>query len=87
MSRFFKSSTVWAVDFTFDGHPRRWLRALPAGADAQALMQAALADLHGARARLVQVRPATPEEETQYLRDEQAPAPLCPTGRRGAGPA
>ncbi len=82
MSTFFKTSTVWAVDFTYDGHPRRWLRALPAGADAQALMQAALADLHGPRARLLQVRPATADEETQYLRDEQPPAPLCPTGRR-----
>jgi hypothetical protein len=87
MSTFYKTSTVWAVDFTFDGHPRRWLRALPAGADAQALMQAALADLHGPRAQLLQVRPATADEEAQYLRDDAPPTPLCPTGRGSAGVA
>jgi hypothetical protein len=81
MARFLRTSRVWVVDYIYDGHPRRWLRALPEGRDAAALMAAELRDLHGARAQLKSVRPATAEEETQYLRDE-APAPaLCPTGR------
>lgn len=81
MADFFKTSTVWVVDFLYDGHPRRWLRALPAGADAAALMQAALHDLHGTRAQLLTVRHASAEEEEQYLRDEPPPAAFCPTGR------
>ena len=82
MAAFFRQSQVWVVDFRYDGHPRRWLRALPAGSDAQALLAAELRDLHGGRARLLAVRPATAEEEGQYLRDEAQAFPLCPTGRR-----
>lgn len=81
MAEFFRQSTVWAVDFRYDGHPRRWLRALPAGSDARALLEAELLDLHGARARLEAVRPATAVEEDQYLRDEAPANPLCPSGR------
>jgi hypothetical protein len=81
MAEFFRQSTVWTVDFRYDGHPRRWLRALPAGSDARALIEAELLDLQGGRAQLVAVRPATPQEEAQYLRDEAPANPLCPTGR------
>ena len=82
-STFFKRSTVWVVDFRYDGRPRRWFRAFGPGVDAQAEMQARLRDLYGTHAQLVEVRPATPDEETQYLRDEQPMNSLCPTGRRG----
>jgi hypothetical protein len=78
---FFRSSKVWVVDFTYDGHPRRWLKALPQAADAQAELAAQLGDLYGARARIVMVRPATTEEETQYIRGELPTNAICPTGR------
>jgi len=81
MAEFFRQSQVWVVDFRYDGHPRRWLRALPAGSDVPALLAAELHDLHGDRARLLAVRPATAEEEGRYLRDEAPANPLCPTGR------
>lgn len=81
MAQFFRTSRVWAVDFLYDGHPRRWLKALPADADAEAAMAAELQDLHGGRARLVSVRPATADEEGQYLHDEAPANPMCPTGR------
>jgi hypothetical protein len=79
---FYKRSEVWVVDFTYDGRPRRWLKALPAGSDARARVQAIVADLYGARARIVQVRPASAEEETQYIRGELPKNLYCPTGRR-----
>lgn len=81
MAEFFRTSRVWAVDFRYDGHPRRWLKALPSEADAAKALAAELQDLHGGRARLVAVRPATADEEDQYLRDEAPTNPLCPTGR------
>lgn len=77
----YKSSAVWVVDFTYDGRPRRWLKALPAGADARARMQAIVDDLYGSRARIVDVRPATAEEETQYIRGDLPRNLYCPTGR------
>lgn len=82
VATFYRNSTVWAIEFQYDGHPRRWLKAFPAGADVPALVAQALRDLHGERARLLEVRPATDEEERQYLRDEGHPAAVCPTGRR-----
>ncbi len=88
-SEFFKRSTIWVVDFRYDGRPRRWFQALGPGVDAQATMQSKLRDLYGARAQLVEARPATTDEETQYLRDEQPRESVCPSGRRGnpRGPA
>jgi uncharacterized DUF497 family protein len=81
VARFFRTTKVWVVDFAYDGHPRRWLKALPQGADAAVEMSALLADLHGRRARLIAVRPATAEEETQYIRGELPRNLFCPTGR------
>lgn len=81
MATFFRSSRVWVVEFTYDGRPRRWLKALPESAPAQQALEAELAELHGTRARLVAVRPATPEEETQYIRGELPKNAFCPTGR------
>lgn len=84
VAQFFKTSKVWVIEFTYDGHPRRWLKALPAKADAATEMTALLGDLYGTRARLQVVRPATAEEETQYIRGELPRNLYCPTGR---GPA
>jgi hypothetical protein len=44
-------------------------------------MVSELAALYGDSARLVAVRPATEDEETQYLRGEEPKNVLCPTGR------
>ncbi|MBQ1766378.1 MAG: hypothetical protein IIZ92_26245 [Aquincola sp.] len=44
-------------------------------------MVAQLAALYGDRAQLVEVRQATDDEETQYLRGEEPKNVLCPTGR------
>jgi hypothetical protein len=82
LAQFYKTSRVWVVDFTYDGHPRRWLKALPDRSDAQAQVRALIQDLYGARARIVEVRPATPDEETQYIRGDLPQNILCPTGRR-----
>ncbi|HKB53848.1 MAG TPA: hypothetical protein VKD22_07600 [Ramlibacter sp.] len=81
MADFFRTSTVWVIEFTFDGRPRRWLKALPQAADARSEMEVRLAELYGPRARIIAVRPATPEEETQYIRGELPKNMMCPTGR------
>lgn len=82
MATFFRTSRIWVVEFTYDGHPRRWLKALPESAPAQQELAAELAELYGNRARLVAVRPAAPEEETQYIRGELPKNAFCPTGRQ-----
>jgi hypothetical protein len=81
MIQLFKSSTVWVIDYRYEGRPRRWFRAYPAGAEARLLAQAELADLFGRQAQIVDVRPATDEEERQYVRADVPGNVLCPTGR------
>lgn len=81
MATFFKRSQVWVVDFTYEGRPRKWFKALPQGTDAQREMTALLQDLYGSRAQLAGVRPATPEEELDYGRGNLPQNVLCPTGR------
>jgi hypothetical protein len=81
MTAFFKPSTTWVVDFRHDGHPRRWFKVFGPGVDVRGQVAAQLRDLYGDRARLVEVRPASEEEETQYLRGEEPKNVLCPTGR------
>ena len=82
MSEFFKTSTVWVIDFRFDGRARRWLRAFPADADVEREVREHLLRLHGGRAVLSTVRRATEAEQTQYRRGESPPGASCPTGRR-----
>lgn len=82
LAEFYKTSKVWVVDFTYDGHPRRWLKALPESADARAEIEGHVQDLYGARARVIEVRPATRDEETQYIRGDGPKNVFCPTGRR-----
>lgn len=81
MATFYKTSRVWVLDFTYDGHPRKWVKAVREGEDARAGFEAQLLDLYEGRARVVDVRPASPEEETQYLRGTLPGNVLCPTGR------
>ena len=83
MSRFFRTSTTWVVDFRYDGHPRRWYKAAAPGVDMPRQMSEELHALHGRRAQLVSVRPATADEEARYLRGEEPRHSLCPTGRHG----
>ncbi len=81
MATFFRTSTVWVIDFQYEGRPRRWLKALPEGCDAQQAAQAILEDLYGHRARLAGVRPATPEEDSDYLHGNLPRNAYCPTGK------
>jgi hypothetical protein len=84
----FRRSTLWVIDYLYDGRPRRWFQSLDAGADALHFASEALRDRHPGRARLVSVRPADAQEEQQYLRGEEPRNIFCPTGipapRRGA---
>jgi hypothetical protein len=82
MAEFFKTSTIWVIDFRYEGRPRRWFKAFGLNADVQEQMAAQLRQLYGDRAQLVDVRKATEEEELQYLRGEEPKNPMCPTGRR-----
>jgi hypothetical protein len=83
MSAFFKTSTTWVVDFHFEGRPRRWFKAFGPGDDVRNEMTRQLQALYGERAQLIDVRRATEDEETQYLRGEEPKNILCPTGRHG----
>jgi hypothetical protein len=82
MSEFFKTSTTWVVDFHYDGRPRRWFKAFGADEDVKCEMTSLLQDLYGGRARLVEVRRATEDEERDYLRGTEPKNVMCPTGRR-----
>jgi hypothetical protein len=88
MSEFFKRSVIWVVDFRYDGRPRRWFKAFAPGEDVRERMAAALRELYGARAQGLEVRPATQDEETRYLRGEEPVNAFCPTIRveRGTAP-
>lgn len=77
----FRSSKVWVLDFTYDGRFRRWFTALPEGTAAAEWFADKLLDLYGHRSRLVSVRPATVDEELQYVRGTLPKNTLCPTGR------
>ena len=83
MATFFKTSRLWVVDFAYEGRPRRWTKPLPEAKDGPAVFTAQLRDLYGSRARVVEIRPATPDEETQYIHGDEPKNVFCPTGRRG----
>ena len=85
MAEFFRTSSLWVVDFRYDGSARRWFKAFAPGTDVAARMAAELEELQGGRAKLVGVREATAEEESAYLRGEEPKNVMCPTGRAGAG--
>lgn len=81
MATFFRRSQIWVVEFRYDGHPRRWFKALPQGTDAGSAMRAQLRELYGEHAKLLEVRPATEQEELDYVRGQLPRNLLCPTGR------
>ena len=81
MVAFYRHSTTWVVDFRYDGAPRRWFKVFDEGLDPARRVREELLALHGGRAQLVQVRAATAEEESQFLRGEQTRNVYCPTGR------
>lgn len=83
MSEFFKTSTIWVIDFHYEGRPRRWFKSFASGIEARELVVRQLHNLYGSHARLVDVRRATDEEELQYLRGDEPKHVLCPTGRHG----
>lgn len=80
MAEFFKTSTIWVVDFRYEGRARRWFRAFGQSDDVPQLMRNLLRDWYGERAQLVEARKATEEEELQYLRGEEPRNAYCPTG-------
>lgn len=84
MATFFKTSRLWVVHYTWRGRPRRWFKALPEGADGPTVLAAELMDVQGPLARVVEIRPASQQEETDYLRGNLPKNILCPTGRRGS---
>jgi hypothetical protein len=81
MSEFYKNSTLWVVDYRYQGRPRRSFRSFGPEVEVADLMRAELRELFGNKARLVGVRQATVEEEGQYLRGEEPKNVFCPTGR------
>lgn len=81
MAEFFKTSTIWVIDFRYDGKARRWFKAFGANDDVPREMATTLRDLYGKRMQLVEVRKATEEESLQYLRGEEPKNLYCPTGR------
>jgi hypothetical protein len=88
MNGFMRRSTLWIIDWRYDGHPRRLWKVLRDAADdpdaaAQVAqrMEAELRALYGPAATLDTARPATPEEDREYLRGETQPPALCPTFR------
>jgi len=66
VAEFFKTSTIWVVDFRYYGRARRLFKAFGPNDDVREAVTATLHDLYGERARLVEVRKATEEEELQY---------------------
>lgn len=81
MAPLFRRTQVWVVEFRYKGRARTWYKALPLGSDAEAAMRALLQELHGRDATLVQVRPASADEELAYVRGDLPRNVLCPTGR------
>jgi hypothetical protein len=82
MATFYKGTQLWSVDFRYDGRARHWVTALPAGTrDAHTRFARRLADLYGGHATLVDVRPASPEEETQFIRGTLPRNAYCPVLR------
>jgi len=81
MATFYKSTRLWVIDFTYDGRPRRWIKPLPEREDGRTLLKAEVLELYGKHASVLDVRPASTEEEVQFVRGEAPKNVLCPTGR------
>lgn len=81
MAEFFKTSSIWIVDFLYEGRARRWFKAFRPDEDVRESVTATLHDLYGDRVRLVGVRRASEKEELQYVRGDVPKNVMCPTGR------
>jgi len=82
MATFYRSTRLWTVDFQYDGRSRRWVVALPATTDdGRAVFAGRLAELYGARARLLEARLSTPEEELQFIAGTLPRNVYCPVLR------
>jgi hypothetical protein len=86
MTEYFKTSTIWVIDFRYDGRARRWFKAFGPKDDVRQRVATELHDLYGERAKLVAVARATEVEERQYLRGEEPKNIYCPTGPSGKRP-
>jgi len=84
MAEYFRTSTIWVVDFRYEGQPRRWFKAFGPQDEVRQRMITALRDLYGEQAQFVDARVATDEEELQYLRGDEPKNVFCPTGRGGS---
>ncbi|MBT9494826.1 MAG: hypothetical protein IV107_21285 [Paucibacter sp.] len=85
MAEFFKSSTLWVIDFRYLGRARRWFKAFERSLDASAIaasLNEELRELYADRAQLVAIQPANEEQEAQYLRGDEPKNQYCPT-RKG----
>ena len=81
MAKLFRTSSVWVVEFTYDGRPRTWYKAFPEGQDVRPKIAALLEELYGEHARLVSARPATENEDLAFIRGDVPKNQLCPTRR------
>ncbi len=81
MATFFKSSTVWVIDYRYEGRPRQWLKAWPDADDPLARTQALLEELYGGKATLVNLRRATEQEDADYRQGRLPRNAYCPSGR------
>ena len=81
MVTFFRPSSLWIIDFRFDGRDRRWFKSFRTNIDVKTEATNLLRDLHGSRAQLIEVRLATEAEEIQYVRGEEPKNSFCPIGR------
>lgn len=77
----YRPTALWVVIYRYQGQPRRWYKAFPPEVDVPTRVAAQLHELHGEHALLEEVRPASAEEELQYLHGETPIFPMCPTGR------
>ena len=81
MVTFFRPSSLWIIDFRFDGRDRRWFKSFRTNIDVKTEATNLLRDLHGSRAQLIEVRLATEAEEIQYVRGEEPKNSFCPISR------
>lgn len=81
MSIFFRSSTLWVVDYCYEGRARRWWRVYAQGVDPEPELRGELSELYGERARLLSARPANAGEHAAYGWAETEPNVYCPTAR------
>lgn len=82
MATFYRSTRLWAVEFQYDGRTRHWVTALPSQEeDAQLIFRQRLANLYGSHARLIDVRLATPDEESQFIAGTLPRNVYCPVLR------